>query len=353
MDLSPFVNADLTRYTRGAAYPQKGGYITVNGVVFHLAAAPEDGRTGVVQAFSDPALNPGVIRVARIGHETAAGSENVIPIHEHNVVSVDVLMNSAYGHCGEKIGELIFISGKGKRGYYPLIEGVNIRDHNNYDFCNAIAHFEGEANYGNVRLDFQRIELPKKFETSLDAIVLRGFRKDAGTGAPFIAAITLNISNPHSVSTIQYGKPLMSSDPQQSCLADANPCTPADASITKEGAASYRITLPANLVLGAAIPNPNHRPVKVQIESGVVCLNAMQAFRRCFSNPPAVSTNVPAGAAYLNPSFPAGALIWVNIGSETVFSVNGKLSDEGPIPGSNGKLFRDYQGGVSFLATIQ
>jgi hypothetical protein len=321
--------------------------------VFRLAALPAAGHTGVVQAFSDAALSVNPLPTGHPGRKRFFGYELVIPINQHGVDSADVLMNSAFGRCGTKIGELVFVGGKGDFYRFPLVEGVNIRDHNYATFCNTITRFQGEANYGNVRLDFQRIQLPEKISSSLEAIVFRGFRKGSFSGAPFIAAITLHISDPQASSTIQYGQPVPTPDVSsgasgaQSCVTDAIPCTPADASITKEGPTRYRIMLPANLVLGAAIPNPNHVPVKVHIEGGVVCVNT--APNGCFS---ANQNRAPAGSGFMDPSLPAGALLWVDIGSETVFSVNGQLNDEVPIEGSNAKMFRDYRGGISFVATI-
>jgi hypothetical protein len=43
----------------------------------------------------------------------------------------------------------------------------------------------------------------------------------------------------------------------------------------------------------------------------------------------------------------------MNIGAETVFSVNGKMADEVPIPGTPSKKFRGYEGGIAFKVTIR
>ena len=343
VNLGPFVNADLTAYTRGAAYPQSGGHVTVNGIEFELAVVA-DGHTGIVQALSDSALHIKGEPAAHGGKKRFFGFEETIPVYQGNVESVDVLMNSAFGRCGAKIGELVLVGGKHEFYRFPLKEGKNIRDHNYGSFCNTLADFEGEANYGNVRLDFQRIALPAKFSGKLLTIVFRGFSRGPYAGAPFLAAITLNSSTAEANSTIHYGAPVANA--QQACLTDAKPCTPPAASITQEEPKRYRIVLPADLVLGAAIPN--HAPVEVQIEGGVVCMGDSQT--SCASGAPA---RQPAGPGYLNPALPAGALTWMNIGAETVFSVNGRIADEVPIAGSPAKKFRGYEGGIAFMVTIQ
>lgn len=298
-----------------------------------------------MQAPSDSALHVDGEDGSHGWRKRFFGFEESIPVHERNVASVDVLMNSAYGRCGARIGELVFVGGERESYRYRLIEGKNIRDHNYGSFCNTLADFEGVANYGNVRLDFQRIELPRKFSGNLETIVFRGFSREPYEGAPFLAAITLNISTEEASSTIHYGATVAT---EQTCLMDARPCTPPSASITKEEATHYRIVLPADLVLGAAIPNPNHHPVEVQIERGVVCLGGSQ--RPCTSG---AGTQQPAGPGYLNPARPVGALLWVNIGMETVFSVNGRIADEVPIEGTPQKKFRGYEGGFAFKVTIR
>ena len=345
INLVPFVNADLTTYTRGAAYPQSGGHVTVNGIEFELAALA-DGHTGIVQALSDSALHINGDPAAHGGKKRFFGFEETIPVYQGKVKSVDVLMNSAFGRCGAKIGELILVGGKHEFYRYPLKEGKNIRDHNYGSFCNTLADFEGEANYGNVRLDFQRIELPAKFNGKLLTIVFRGFSRGPYAGAPFLAAITLNISTAEANSTIHYGAPVANA--QQACLMDAMPCTPPAASITHEEPKRYRIVLPADLVLGAAIPNPNHAPIEVQIEGGVVCMGDSQS-----SCAFAAAQQQAAGPGYLDPGPPAGALTWMNIGAETVFSVNGRIADEVPIAGSPSKKFLGYEGGIAFTVTLR
>jgi hypothetical protein len=196
VDLSLYANSDLTLYSGAAAYPQRGGYVQINSVSFRLAAAAGNSHTAVVQSFSDSAVHPLPVKTASPGFLTKLGYVNVIPIKRRDVTSVYVLMNSAYGHCGDLIGELQFIS-NGKETYlYPLREGLNIRDHTNGSFCNTITQVQGTAKFKNVRLDYQLIVLPPRFSAYLDKIVLRGFRGRSFSGAPFIAAITLHINRP-------------------------------------------------------------------------------------------------------------------------------------------------------------
>src|ERR1700751_2752219 len=88
VNLAPFVNSDLTTYTRGAAYPQNGGHVSVNGVEFELVARA-DGRTGVVQAFSDSAshINDEEL-AAHGGKKRFFGFEVTIPVYQSNVESL-------------------------------------------------------------------------------------------------------------------------------------------------------------------------------------------------------------------------------------------------------------------------
>ena len=146
-------------------------------------------------------------------------------------------MNSTFGRCGAKIGELVLVGGKNAFYHYPLIEGKNIRDHYNGSFCNTLADFQGEASYGNVRLDFRHIELPAKFGGELLTIVFRGFSRGPYAGAPFVAAITLNITTTEANSTIRYGEPVANA--QQACPADVKPCTQPGASTKKEEPKSH------------------------------------------------------------------------------------------------------------------
>ncbi len=49
IDLSSFVNSDLTTYTGGSNYPQHGGAITVETIPFELATIGSGQDTAVIQ----------------------------------------------------------------------------------------------------------------------------------------------------------------------------------------------------------------------------------------------------------------------------------------------------------------
>jgi hypothetical protein len=361
LDLTPFVNVDLTCYTRGAAYPQQGGVIQIGGVPFTLLAGPADSHTSIIQLLSDPGVFSQCIKygpreVARPGQQVAV----TLPIQRSNVNAVYLLVNSAYGRCGAEIGA-VELAGRGETYRYPLKEGVTVRDHFNGRYCNSISEFSGIANYGDVRLDAQRIELPRSFAGSLDRIVLRGFTGQRESGAPFFAAITLNRygkdvhSGPRSGdevipqgalrSVLKYASPL-------ECLPHATTqyCTPPGSSVAWIGPGLYKMVLPAHLVYGATVPNPGGRKIQVMEQSGVVCLpTGASGKSACFE--PATSRS-PGGAGYLDPAYAPGALLYRTVNGETQFSINGRTGDQVPINGSNARAFRGYEGHLEFTVRI-
>lgn len=342
VNLAPFVNADLTSYTRGFAYPPTGGTIRIGDKLFYLSPEPGDFHTAVIQSLSDDALFGARIHF-REGTIKPSGNESiiVIPIKKSSVNAVYVLMNSAFGQCGAVIGELQFIGGAGEIFEYLLREGQNIRDHNNAQFCNTLSEVSGVANYGNVRLDYQTIKLPPNFSGSLDRIVLRGFRQQRFAGAPFIAAITLNRNQEETDSTIKFG-------PVADCLPDAKTkfCTPPNSSVTALNPKSFTVVLPAHLVDGAWIPNPHDAGIRISQQTGTVCLPLYGPTNPVCMDPSAHAS--AAGPGFLDPHSPPGALLWRTTNGQTFFSVNGRISDEIPIANSQAREFKGYEGKIAF-----
>jgi hypothetical protein len=106
-----------------------------------------------------------------------------------------------------------------------------------------------------------------------------------------------------------------------SCLPNHNLCTP-ESAVVEHRDAGYHVILPSNLEWGASIPNPPGRTVTVTNAHGIVCWDAKsQASERC-SGPSGSGT--PAGAGFLAPDAPAGALIMRTREGHTWFSVNGR-----------------------------
>jgi RHS repeat-associated protein len=171
VDLSSLVNQDLDNYTNGNDYPPDGGPLSVGGVPFTLTSA---GYTAIIQSN---------------GAETFS-----IPVGIKGVVTVYTLINSAEGECGTQVGELDFVGASSPPFVYTLTEGENIRDHNQYVFCNTASDIADTANFagGQVRLDMQEITLPASFaDDTLVQILFKSYGAGYG-GQPFVAAITVS-----------------------------------------------------------------------------------------------------------------------------------------------------------------
>lgn len=362
LDLSRFVNVDLTCYTRGSAYPQRGGVIQIGGVPFSLAAEPDDAHTGVIQVLSDPALwvhciKNGPRQLAIPGQQAVT----TLRVRRSNVNAVYLLVNSAFGQCGMQIGVVEFVGGAGEIYRYSLREGVNVRDHYNGHYCNGIREFFGVANYGDVRLDAQRVELPRGFAGSLDRIVLRGFAGRGQTGAPFVAAITLNRGQEEVNSRVQYGDEVIPEGVVQSVVKYGAPveclpnpktrfCTPPNSSVTQVGRNLYKVVLPAHLVYGATVPNLRGGSIQVLEQSGTVCLATPGSGEPACLQP--MASRDPGGPDYMDPRYAPGALLYQTANGETRFSINGRRRDQVPIGGSDGRAFRDYEGCLVFMVRI-
>jgi hypothetical protein len=172
IDLSSYVNADLTTYSGGLNYPQHGGTLSVATIPFMLATIGTNLNTGVIQSFVAETFS--------------------IAIGVFSVTSAYTLVNSAFGACGTNIGEIDFI-GSSNTFAYALTEGINVRDHFNGGFCNAVTSVAGTASFGggSDRLDMQLITLPAGFShDTLQRIDFKGFGQGE-RGSPFLAATTI------------------------------------------------------------------------------------------------------------------------------------------------------------------
>jgi len=172
VDLSPYVNSDLSTYTDGWNYPQGGSSITVDGIPFVLASIGSNNDTGIIQT-------------------SGSYDTNVIPIDLFGVTSADVLTNSAYGVCGIGVGEIDFVGSSGTY-VYSLTEGDNIRDHFQGGFCDNAPGVTATANFGPDRLDLNEITLPAAFAgETLESIDFIGYGQGE-LGLPFLAGLTLD-----------------------------------------------------------------------------------------------------------------------------------------------------------------
>ena len=113
--------------------------------------------------------------------------------------TVYTLINSAYGTYGDTVGSVEFQATGGLDYTVNLVEGGDIRDHNNDGFNNTIGQgklggvYVGSVYYGGgqVRLDEQGFLLPTSFNSAtLTAIILHG-TGEYPAGEPFLAAATV------------------------------------------------------------------------------------------------------------------------------------------------------------------
>src|SRR5205814_994515 len=111
---------------------------------------------------------------------------------------VFTLINSVWGVYGDTVGSVEFKATGGLDYSVNLVEGGDIRDHNNDGYNNTIGQgalggtYVTTAAYGGeqVRLDEQRFTLPARFySATLTDIILHG-TGHFPTGDPFLAAAT-------------------------------------------------------------------------------------------------------------------------------------------------------------------
>jgi hypothetical protein len=171
IDLSSYVNADLSDYYDGFVYPADGGPQTIGGVSFNLAAYP-GGGTGIIQAAD--------------GHPDTY----TIAVGQADVTTVYTIANSAFGVYGYDIGTLTFNGSGGATYTYTYHEGTTIRDHATTSYNDIATDLYATKNYGDGdHLDVQQILLPAAFGTqTLTSITFTAF--NSADGDPFLAAIT-------------------------------------------------------------------------------------------------------------------------------------------------------------------
>ncbi len=194
VDINKYVNANLVDYTNGSDYPPGGTALTVGGVPFTLANHT-GGGTGVVQT----------------PYQSQPNSFDV-PVSIANPSVVYTLINSTYGTLGDTVGSVEFKATGGLDYAVNLVEGQDIRDHNNDGYNNTIGKgdlggiYNATADFagGQVRLDEQRFILPTSFQSAtLTDIILHG-TGHYPIGNPFLAAATATSAR---IPTITWSNP--------------------------------------------------------------------------------------------------------------------------------------------------
>ncbi len=181
VNINPYVNSNVQKYANGSNYPAGGTTLTVEGVEFTLANYP-GGGTGIIQTPN-----------------RSSSSSFDVPVNVANPTTVYTLINSQWGVYGDTVGAVEFKATGGLDYTVNLVEGQDIRDHNNGGFNNTIGQgslggiYLGTASFGGgqVRLDEQGFTLPSSFQSStLTDIILHGYG-NYPTGNPFLAAATV------------------------------------------------------------------------------------------------------------------------------------------------------------------
>ena len=192
IDLRSQVNVDIQNYTDGHNYQLGGTQLIVSGVPFALAELNNNpNTTGVVQG----------------GGPSETGQFNytfLMPAGMRATV-LYTLLNTADGEPGVNEGSIVVTGTGGETATLNLIEGYNIRDHNNDGFVNTLSDPTVVPTYFlngapttlsiQTRLDRQQLILPGTF--SGDTIASITFQGDAQgeyypkNGAAFLAAMTL------------------------------------------------------------------------------------------------------------------------------------------------------------------
>lgn len=174
VDISSKVNVDIKTYTYGHNYQLGGTQLNVNGVPFALAELNSNpNTTGVVQG----------------GGQSQIGQFNYtfsVPAGTYATV-LYTLLNSTYGVLGADAGSIVVTGTGGETATLNLIEGYNIRDHNNNNCVNTLSDTTVVPTYFlngapttqsiQTRLDCQELELPESF--SGDTIASITFEGDA------------------------------------------------------------------------------------------------------------------------------------------------------------------------------
>jgi hypothetical protein len=168
IDLSSYVNSNVSTYAGGSGYPAPG-QTTIGGITFSLAGY--QGGTGV----DNPTGN----------------TSKTIAIGETGIDFVYLIVNSAFGSSGATVGAITF-TGNGTSSIIDLVEGINVRDHYCCGGYNQTASsIFATADYtGGAHFDVYRYALAPELAQSLDSITFAGINSGNPQGEPFLAAIT-------------------------------------------------------------------------------------------------------------------------------------------------------------------
>jgi hypothetical protein len=195
IDITGQTSANLQGYTLGFNYPLGGAQINVNGVPFGIAT--EQGMPGTTGIVQSPDLGPENFPSGLPG---AFSYSFPVPANTH-ATALYTLINSAYGEPGTQLGMVTVTGTGGETAVLNLIEGGNVRDHNNDGFDNTVSdpnvasiYFLGglAAPDSPSRLDRQVLDLPATFAgDTIASITFSGDAAGYPGGDAFLAGVTL------------------------------------------------------------------------------------------------------------------------------------------------------------------
>jgi hypothetical protein len=176
IDLSPYVNDNVSSYTQGWNYPAPGP-LAIGGVDFTLAGF--GGGVGVIQTLGQ-------------GESYAITGLDVA-----DAAFAYTIANSRFGGFGSTVATITFTGAGGASVTYDYTEGTTIRDHYYGWYNNIATDIYANAAFidgaivpdapGLVRFDVQKFSLAPLMGQNLASITLTDTQ---GSGQAFLAAVT-------------------------------------------------------------------------------------------------------------------------------------------------------------------
>jgi hypothetical protein len=162
--------------------------------------------------------NPNTTGIVQGGGASRLGSFNytfLVPGGTKATV-LYTLLNTTAGTSGSNVGSIVVTGTGGETATLSLIEGSNIRDHNNDGFANTLSDptvlptyfLNGAPTTQSIqtRLDRQQLVLPVTFAGDTIASITFEGVADPTTGAAFLTGLTLeNVPEPSVIAMMALG----------------------------------------------------------------------------------------------------------------------------------------------------
>ena len=186
------------------------------------------------------------------------------------------------------------------------------------------------------RGDIRKISVPKG-ATRLFLGVMDGYEWNNNQGG-FVVQVTIERTD---VSSNMFSVDSRITFAEWACLPERSQCTPDRPVISQTAPGHYHVILPAHMEWGARIPVPSGTQPSVNSPTGTVCLDSQSRSTSSCNGPQGNGPN--AGAGYLSPGAPAGALVARTENGQIYFSVNDR----------SGPAFEKHEGYFEFDVTMK